>query len=328
MKTKIMMVMALWAMVSALGQNLPIASQDALREYALGHVVRGVRGVTSDSLIPLDGHPTSIEVRGEGAEEVLNSLFNTEIVYALANPDDQITGNVWLYDRDGYLVFWGFAQYKMSEASGKGGGPEYKIYLQHVPLPLDNVQVAEVLVLGEDGTTANRFPLEVFSGHPVLHPMMTGASNGILSVRFRDGSVATYNLASPAPKVPGAIGEIANWKVDGHYVFPPAPLKEVISVKIVETILPTLLVEVKAGQVITLDVVGVVQKDGNTFFERPTSFIHTQVDGSFDGVGPMSEVGPTQVIFPAGGKQRLRFIWRNFGEPNSLYTGPTDGGKG
>lgn len=313
--------------ITATAQNkLPIKSQDALREYALGKVVRGFRDVTANSMIWSQDKPTWIEVRGNGAEDVLNKLFDTELLYSLANSLDKINGRVWLYDGDDNLLFFGSAEY-LASVIGKDG-PQYNIWVQRIPL-LENVQSAEVFALSEDGTTMRRYDVALDqNGHILFDPWMSGAPNGILSVRFKDGTVMTFNLWNPVEDQPDALVEgNPTWKIDGHYVIPPSE-KSLVNVTIVEAwTLPTIYLEAKANQSFRLDVLGVVQLDGTTTFERPMFSTYTQVDGPLSGAGPMANNQPTVVQFPVAGIYRVRFDWKHFGKPYALYTGP-DGGDG
>ena len=304
---------------------LPIKSQDVLREYAMSHVVRGFRDVESPSMIYVPGQPTYVEVRGASAEDVLKKLFDKEIVYRLANEGDKITGNVWLYDESDNCVFYGYAQYDITVLQ-KGPGPEYKIWMQNNPI-LSNVQSAEIIVLGEDGVTVRKESLTVnLSGQVMFESYYAGAPNGILSVKFKDGTLATYNLWEPVANTPSDLSESANWKIEGHYVV-PASDKDVVVVDILETwTLPTVLIDCKVGQKFRFNVLGLVTVNGISSFERPTSVTLTPVGNeTWATVGPMSSDSPTEVTPLVAGKNRVHFGWDNFGKPGMLYTGPTDG---
>lgn len=308
-------------------QLLPIKSQDTLREYALGHVVRGFRDVSASSMVGMNNQPNWVEARGSSAEEVLDRLFGAEIVYSLANSNDTIEGRVWLYDAFDNLLFFGSARYTAS-AIGKVG-PSYNIWMQSVPL-LEKVSYAEVLVLNPDGVTVRHLNLDTDQkGHLLFNQYLAGVTNGILSVRFQDGSVVTYQLWNPVGEKPATVSESGpSWQIEGHHVYQLTE-KDVLLVNFIEPwALPTVLLEVKANQQVKFDVMGLVQQEVRKSFERPLSFTFTQVDGPWAGAGPIFPDQPTVIQLPGAGKFRIRFEWQNFGKPGMLYAGPDDGGKG
>ena len=312
-------------------QPLPIKSHDALREYALGQVVRGFRDVTATSMVRLDNQPTWMEVKGTSAENVLDRLFGTEIIYSIANPLDQIEGRVWLYDKSDNLLFFGSARYTAADL-GKVG-PSYSIWMQDIPLPLENVQQAEVLVLNADGITVRRQNVRVDrQGHPLFGQYLAGAPNGILSVRFQDGSVMTYELWNPVGEKPTSVTESGpSWKIEGHHVVTASEKPETRIVKIIETwARPTVLLNVTSIGDIIFDVMGIVQ-DGGVSFERPTSMevIRLGPDGKTaeSGTVVLNTTSPTTLRVDAG-QYRIRFNWVKFGQPNTLYDGPVNAEKG
>ena len=73
-----------------------------------------------------------------------------------------------------------------------------KIYLQGVPT-LSDVESAEVIVLDENGQTANHYEMTVnqYGWLVFSSPWMAGSPNGRLVVKFKDGTLLTYDLASP-----------------------------------------------------------------------------------------------------------------------------------
>jgi len=305
----------------ALGQDLPIQSQDVLRECALGKVVRGSRMVDSPSMVWDKNTFASFEAEGNGAESVLDKLFGVQFQFSLSNPGDLVEGHVWLYDAQDNLLFYGRTEYRLADLDKNG--PSYGIWMQYIPI-LSGVQSAEVLVLDKDGITVRREPLEVRNGEILFPPWMSGVSNGILSARFKDGQVMTWNLWAPEGQTPGVFSETGSWKIEGHYVFSPSD-KDVILVKIIETWLrPTVLITVKAGQSVRFDVSGLVQSDGQTYFESPLSGVFQQVDGPWAGAFNLGQ--EFNIVFPAPGQYRLRFDWKEFGLPGRLYDGPTESG--
>jgi len=304
--------------------TLPIQSQDALREYALVSVTYGYRSVYSDSMdwdFP-ERFTFSEKVTGNGAEDVLNKLFDIEFVYRLTNPDDKVVGDIDLQDKDGNQVFNGRAEYIASSLAGSV--PQYNIWISSVRLPLSNVRSAEVLAISEkDGTTARRYPLEVRQGHPFFPPWMAGSPNGILVVRFEDESVMTYQLSKPIGQSPTSTTEPDSaWAIEGHHVVTTGTAPESQIVRIIETWnRPTLLLKVTSTAEITFDVVGIVQENGISF-DRPSEVLYTQ-----DGVSwtviiiDPAEVQLNVVVLEIG-TYRVRFNWTRFGKPQTLYTGP------
>ncbi len=310
--------------------TLPIGSRDQVREYALDTVVRGFRDVTSPSLVQIKGEPTYVEVSGNGAEDVLNKLLAEQINFDMVNINDTIVGRVWLYNANDRLVFYGNSYYTTATVGKEG--PTYNIWMQSISLPIYDVVSAEILVLNEDGQTTRTEQVRIENGQPIFQEWMAGANNGILSVRLKDGSVATFNLWNPVAVDPATISESsAGWNIPGHHVIPPSPANELL-VNFVEVWeLPTALLEVNATQLVKFDVLGMVTVDGRSTFERPTTIHFMQIDGgTWEGVAPSFSDSPTTIKLPATGKYRVRFEWANFGRQTTIYSGPVDdgGGKG
>lgn len=303
--------------------SLPVQSEADLREYALDKVVRGFRDVTSETMVSVKNQPSWVDKRGTSAEDVLDKLFDTEFVYSLANDNDIVQGRVWLYDNENNLLFFGESRYTAKDLEKKY--PSYALYLQRIPL-LANVQSAEILAINEDGVTANHRKVDVSNGHILFDSWLAGVPNGILSVRFQDGSLMTYDLWSPVAESPVIQAESsATWQIEGHHVFRLTE-KDVLNINFVEVWKdPTVIFEVRDNnQTVNLDVFGVVNVNGVSGMERPNSLIFTQViGGSSKGVGPVFQDGPTKFTLPTGGTYRMKFDWNNFGKPGKLYTGPT-----
>lgn len=323
------------------GDQLPITSQDVLRNYALGHVTHGSRAVFAPSIDwDYNESVTHAQVSGNGAEAVLDGLFAIEFKYRLVNPDDTITGYVYLYGENDTTLFFGSASFTAADLEA-GRKPQYNVWLQEVPLlELSNVTAAEVLAIDENGQTAKHHNINVKNGHPLFQPWMAGAPNGILVVRFEDGSLMRYDLSVPVGETPSTTTETASsWKIDAHHIFGkincqtnecPRPVN--INIKIIELwTRPTVLMEYTAGQTVTFDVTGLVQENGNTTFERPFEARFEQVDGPWAGGVLLNRNEPTTTgEFPISGKYRIYFGWEKFALPNTFYTGPEgpSGGKG
>lgn len=311
--------------VNSNAQTLPVQGQDALREYALAHVDHGTRYVSSTSMDW--GYTDSLtytNISGKNAEDVLGKLFAVEFRYRMLNPEDQITGYIWLYDKDNNLLFFGSAQY--TEESMKITKPQYGIWMQNIPL-LSGVQSAEVLAVDADGKTANRTSIQVNdNGQLMFQSWMAGSPNGILVVRMKDGSLLTYDLSNPNAETPGVTTDVAAYKIDGHYIYTDQQKGGMFAVKIIELwTLPTAYITLSTSQQVDIDVMGVVQ-NGVTSFERPYAMIVTTESGIINTI-QLNQGQVNKITFPAG-EFRVKFSFTNFGKPNMLYTGPTDGGKG
>lgn len=303
-----------------------IQGEDLLRNYALSTVVSGSRHLYSPSMDwNYADSFTSTNVVGTSAEDVLDKLFAAEFKYRISNPADHIEGYVYLYDDVGNLVFYGYARYFLVDLE-KGVGPQYNIWLQDISL-LSNADSAEILVLGEDGSTARHIPLDVKSGKIQFPQHYAGAPNGILAVRFNDGTTTTYRLEKPSAQNPGLTteGDVPLWSVDGHYRIVSSGGGIPLKVKIVALYTrPTVTLTVKAGDVVEFDVTGYVQDNGREYFERPWGLFLPEV------ITPilLNEDGPTTITFPTSGTFRLRFAWDQFGKPHTIYSGPSGGGGG
>ena len=302
-----------------------IEGQDTLRQACLASVAYGSRSVNSDSMdwSFAESFTYTNNVVGSGAEDVLSKLLSVQFHYRIKNSKDPIYSYVYLYDAVGRLLFYGQATYAANEK------PQYSIWTQSIPI-LSNVQSAEVLALAEDGKTARHYPLTVGDGSIMFQQWMAGALNGILAVKFKDGTLTTYNLSNPTPKNPAAQSDVKEfaWKIVGHYVYPATETSK--TVKIIETwYRPTVFIEVGTGEPVTFDVIGLVQMDGNSIFERPSGFHYEQQDGVRSGDSPLKD-SPTMFTFPGPGKYRVVFDWDTFGKPGTIYTGPdgSDNGKG
>ncbi len=310
-------------------QDLPmLIREDTLRNYSLNQVTFGLRQVTANSMVSSEPSGNIVRMEGRNAEEVIQKLLDATITYRLVNPSDFVTGYIWLYDTRGRLLFFGYARYTLAEIGGKDGGPSYTFSQQEVPL-LEGVSSAEIIPLDANAQTpveANgKIKLKVTGGSVYFPPVYAGAPNGLMVVTMKSGEILTYKLGSPmvvnVKKYSEGSGE--TWKIAGHHVFQST--KGTLGIEIIESrFLPTALVSVGVGQLILVDVKGLVEVDGKAYFERPTSVIFRQVDGPSSGVlyfGPVD--GPVYTKLPTNGEYRLEFDgWVRFGKPNTLYVSP------
>jgi hypothetical protein len=311
---------------SALGSvPLPVGSEDQLREYALGQVVRGYRGVGAQSLVTIDNKPTWVEATGGSAEEVLDKLFSQEIVFGLSNPNDKVTGNLWLYNRDGRALFYGRTDYTVVDL--KEGPPSYNIWMQKIPL-LERVSAARLLALNLDGVTTHTEFLEVENGHIQFPSYLAGVDNGILVVYFDDQTEAVYNLWGVEGHAPSVTTEkSASWQIQSHYVVAGNDTTKIV-VKFIETMSsPTVLLEdVRAGQTVVFDCLALTYGDNGQYFERPSEVIITKTDGSMSSA-PIFTDGQTSLQLEPG-SYRLRFTWPTFQKNRQIWYGPDGEGKG
>lgn len=320
-----LLVISLFNLTAIGSTPLPTGSEDQLREYVLPQVVRGYRVVNSPSLVRVDNQPTWVEVFGNGAEDVLDKLFDTEITFGLSNPNDKVAGNVWLYNKEGKALFYGATNYKLSDL--KDGPPSYNIWMQRIPL-LEGVLSAKLLALNPDGLTTRTEYLEVEGGRLQFPPYLAGVENGIIVVRF-DGDVeVSFNLWQSEGQKPNSVTEKSPaWQIQSHYVIGGNDTTKVV-VKFIETSSPptVLLEEVKAGQTVVFDCLALTYGDNGQYFERPTEVILTKSDGSMSSA-PIFADGLTS-LQPEPGSYRLRFVWPTFHQNRTIWYGPDSGGGG
>ena len=311
---------------SAFGSTpVPVGSEDQLREYVLPQVVRGYRAVNSPSLVRVDNQPTWVEVFGNGAEDVLDKLFDTEITFGLSNPNDKVFGDVWLYDKDGKALFYGHTDYTVSDL--KDGPPSYNIWMRNIPL-LEGVLSAKLLALNPDGVTTRTEYLDVENGRLQFPPYLAGVENGIIVVRFEGDVEVAFNLWQSEGQKPGAVIEKSSaWQIQSHYVVDSNDTTKVM-VKFIETMSPPTvrLKEVKAGQTVVFDCLALTHGDNGPYFERPTDVILTKSDGSMSSA-PIFAEGQTSLQLEPG-SYRLRFTWPTFQKNRQIWYGPDGEGKG
>lgn len=344
MKTKISSLVGLVAIIITLATGLvraqdptpapkiamlPIQGQDATRELALGLVDHGTRAVSAASMDwNWEKAKTWTTATGKGAEAVLDQLLGTELVYRLANQEDVITGRIWLYDKNNNLLFYGQAQYVSSQLA-KGLKPLYSVWIQEIPI-LENVLWGQVLALNPDGTTGNKYALDV-NGYSQLmwRPYLSGSPNGILVVAFKDGTTQTYNLWNPVAETPYAVEDSGGYKIPGHYVINggacPVGFTCTSTLKFIEIQeRPTVLFRAPTDQQLVIDVLGVVNENGIISFERPYAVDITYESGNSKTVD--LDVKAPSTIALLKGDPRLKFHWVKFALPYNLYAGPIDGG--
>ncbi|HEY9584820.1 MAG TPA: hypothetical protein VJI33_04595 [Candidatus Paceibacterota bacterium] len=296
-----------------------IQSQDLVRDLGLRTVRRGSIYYSSPSIDwNYAGTQTGTNVTGKYAEDVFAQLAAFQYNIRLKNPNDEIT--VYAYGDDGKVttLFGGQARFKVGEK------PKIQMNQWWLPL-LSNVSAAEVIPIKEDGTSGQPITMNINEqGQLLFQPYLSGAPNGLLAVKFKDGSLVTYRLAKPIGETPVPVGGIVGIGIQDHYVFlgKDAPVIDIIAL----WQKPTALFECTQGSV-PFDVRGVVQlPDGSTMLERPSGMTLTDENGNNAFQYKLSTTGVSNIEL-LGGKYRVRsFDWNLFAQPNLLYSGPTDGG--
>jgi hypothetical protein len=312
---------------SSVYESLPIQSPEVLRHYGMDHVSSGAISIWSESM-DWDYGKRAETVSGSCGEEVLAKLAKVALNFRVKNPNDPIYGWVSLRGVGGWEFFRGSARFTIADLAA-GKKPVYEIWQLSLPL-LSNVEAAEILAVGEDGETARRYGVRVEKGQILFEPFWAGAPNGLLSVKFTDGSVLVYSLAKAIGATPPPESvEDTEMRVQGHYIFkdPTTP----ISIHAVWW-RPSVFVEItEAASAFEFNGVdGLVQEGGTPYFERPLGVIITTVNASGETLlgrvsWPQSGRLP---VSPRPGKYRIWFEWDQFGQPGNLYTGPDSGGKG
>lgn len=324
---------------NAVAQPVPIPltlpmvkSPDAMRQYALTIASQATRAVSSASMDwAYTNRFTSTNATGTSAEDVLGKVFAQPFVYRLTNPTDTLTGYAWVYDGNGNLLFYASTDYTQADLAKSG--VQYTLWMQDIPV-LNNVDSGEILVISDDGSTAQTIALAVNAQHQLtMGQWYAGVPNGILSVRFTGGTLATYELWSPTETTPGITSDSSGFKISGHYILdgvqcPTGYTCSPATLKIIETYqLPTALLRLPTDQQINIDVMGLVQQNGSTWFERPYAMIVTP-EGKDAGFTINLDTTAASTFQFSAGNQRVRFLFANFGQPGKLYTGPASGGKG
>lgn len=302
----------------------PLQAVDVLREYALKKVTSGQRVVNAPSMIVGKADSNHIEVTGNGAEDVLDRLLDFHLTYKLANPDDTIQGEILLKDNNDNVLFQGYARYKAAEVGGKGGGVIYTLWLGNIPV-LEDLNYAEYITQREDGSTAQRYPVEVKNGHAIISEWHVGKTNGLLYTVNKDGIRRFYRMDSGVPVEAPSLSDRAEWRINGHHVY-RSTTGEQLAVEIVELwIRPTVLLVLSRDTEVTFDIKGLVQDGGIQVYEAPSA-LH------YDGAGTIGilDLIRTKTYRFKPGSYRIRFQWENFGKPQRHPTqGSGDGyGKG
>jgi len=315
--------------------SLPIGTPEETADFANEHVAFVVRTVQAFSIDY--SHPGTVTYTNavvRHADDGLKKAFGFPFRYVLTNPSDSISGNVWFTDTNGNYLYYGNVQYNTNDIAH--GGAECVIDFIGVPI-LDNVASATLFALNPDGSSApNQYQQQVNSrGQLIWSSWPSGASNGLLSVTFVDGSAATWKLQKPLKTEPGLVTDNSGGVIRYHYRLEAKPGEKALYSSVFEVWQrPTWYLDNRANGEIsngTIEVAGAVLNNNNglPYFEHPLSMtISNKVDGHV-WVQPLNPNGTTTGIhFPAGGEFRATFGWVNFAPPVELYTGPIYGEKG
>lgn len=295
--------------------DMPVASDDQIREYALAVVVKGARSISAPSAVWSPDRPTSVEVIGHGAEDVLNQLLAKELVIGVINPADEINGQIWLYDSEGFCLWYGQSSYRADSKVG----PKYNLWIQEIPL-LEDVNRSVIYIFNEDKQTVGQQDLAVRDGHVMFPPWLAGTRNAVITVWFKNDEVVSWSLDGGSGEVPSTVsdGGRGQWKIEGHYIVPENDTP-MVSLEFTATVLPTALIVIKENQLLQVDVAGFTYGKGGPFFERPTEIILTRVSDGVMEKAPLDQEEPT--VFPGvnPGTYRVRFTFPLMGEGKWMY---------
>ncbi len=300
-----------------------IRSQDKLRNYALSLVSTGSRYAYCDSM---DWSYTNTvayaATDGVNGEQVLEQLFSVPFSYRVLNAADQVISYSYLYDTNWNVLFVG-SGYKIASEISPTNGIYTGFWMQSIPI-LSNVLKADLLIYNEKSQTTEVLHLYVNdAGQIMWPPWYSGYNNILLAVTYADGVVLTYKTSDPVASTPDVTYSSDSYGIDGHYIIKSSARAS--KLQIMETWnLPSAYLELSRKQVVTIDVLGLVQdgKDGKAYFERPVSVDVTDASGAKTTVD-LNLDSPTEVSFLQG-QYRLEFNWTKFGQQQFYYTG----GKG
>ncbi|MEN9912969.1 MAG: hypothetical protein RLY66_377 [Candidatus Parcubacteria bacterium] len=303
--------------------SLPqIQSPDLLRSYALKIAAYGGRYTYSPSMDwSRKGTVNSTDTNGTSGEDILKKLFAVPFSYWIKNQDDRVDSYAYLYDTNWNLLFYGNGN-AIAKNITPTNGIHVNLWMWEIPI-LSDVSEANVLVLNEDGQTADAVYVQVRDGQLFWPEWLSRYTNMIVWVKYTDGKVVTYKVSDPVAKPATSTYEMDNYSVDGHYQLTTASAGSA-TLKILETYaLPTAYLNLVGKQDMTIDVLGLVQ-DGKPYLERPYSMeIELITQGRVLTVD-LDTTKPTEMKFPAGEYRIVKFNWTKFGQPQFYYTG----GKG
>ena len=313
--------------ISTFGQQvssayLPIHSQGELRSYGASIAKMGTRYGWCET-----SYQTQVQtnVIGNGAEDVLDGLFEAPLPFSFWKDRNYVNENVNLYDNIGF----GYMSY-FTDAL-----PDYcSVWISQVPLLMLNVQSAEVHVLYDDGSVAYTNWVNMYNGHPAIQLWMTGYENNVLVTHNWDGTTSSYNMWKPATPSAPAKKHVpvsdSPWQIVGHHVLRTDKVADTLKIIEIEDADPSFLIETKHPTRIMFDVIGVYRDNDNYSMvasERPAKIVFDSLEGcmSHEPVNSKSD-RPTYVTLPKG-SFRGHFEWSHFGHGKKMYTGGIGIGK-
>jgi hypothetical protein len=293
-----------------------LRSPDALRNYALS---RAVIGYVQDSCPSLDwnfkDNHSRESTNGTCAEDVLQKLAGVKLSYRITNPNDKITSYAYLFDADKNYLFGGSSTYDV-------GGKEQTVILYQYRVPMfSNVSSAEVIGTDDTGASVRTIQtITVTSGKAMIDPWITGKSNGLLVLHYKDGTSETIDLGTGRQNGDINVGNSQTMKIDNHYIFEDPAKITITALYERPTVYFTTTVDINPD----FDVAGIFSDNqGQTAVEVPET-IYVSVDGGAETTVSIAKVKK----FPAGHAYRVRFEWNEFGNPGTFYVGPVYDGKG
>jgi hypothetical protein len=292
-----------------------VSSQSKLRQYALDSIVSGSRSIWGNIQYG-DGLITDTSATGTHAEQILADLFSVEFKYRVANSNDAIYGGVWLYDKNGTGIIYGYAQFLPGET------PKYSLWLQQVPLPVTDVEWAQLWVLNEAGQTVLRNDLWLDSlGRPMFDPYSAGAQNGLIVIRKKNGEIITVSTKDSSLTIPGTILEPKpGFNLSGHKIMETVPGETNIVSMVALWEEPTIYLDVKSEPSVPVffDVLALNYENGNTEYERPVRMIWKSIADGIEYTIDLDPQGPSLIELPSG-PCRVRFEFKKFGIKPTLW---------
>ncbi|MEK7642061.1 MAG: hypothetical protein AAB365_03690 [Patescibacteria group bacterium] len=266
----------------------------------------------------------SVSTNGTSGEDILKKLFAVPFRYRVINPNDPVNSTAYLYDTNWNLLFYGYGSAIAKDISPTNN-IKVGLWMQDIPV-LNEVSEANVLVLNEDGQTADTVQVRIENGQLFWPSWLSGYTNTLLWVKYKDGTVMSYKVSNPIANSPGVTYEQDEYSIDGHYLLTTTEVGSA-TLKIMETwTLPTAYLDLTGKQHITIDVLGLIQDGGKPYFERPYSMVVESRVGNniITATIDLDTAHPSTLVFSSGKHRIVKFNWSKFGQPQFLYTG----GKG
>ncbi len=203
-----MMIVMMWALArSVIGQTTVenplwmVSSKDDLNRYTMSIVDGGYTSINSAGIVAESSTETvvSASVRDRVNKlEILDELNGQQMTFSLARPtEDEFYLFTCLYDIRGRALYYGSSNSGKLEL-GKGGWQVpasmlgYKLGLAwRIPIYLDDVVSAKVLIRDEKGNLRETKWLEVADGEISFETQYTGVNGEIAVTTEKDGVYKT-----------------------------------------------------------------------------------------------------------------------------------------